>query len=199
MIFCEFRPVSSSIRKKICAYSFVIAVGVKKIMPCENNLKLREAADQLVKAALEDATITKPLTSFKESVEAKFDAHGREIDFVKEELKKMNAELIQQSQDRRLEWAISNCAINSFKFYTSVNQVNPIDSTDLARQALFAFRTGKGQYITDGSMIKRSYNQVENENGEKLFRDNMVKQIHQLMGRPPRLAKAEQGYAIYYS
>ena len=168
-------------------------------MSCEKITKLREAADELVKAAVDEATLTKPLTLFKESVEGKFDAQSKSIDSLKEELKRMNAELVQQSQDRRLEWAISNCSVNSFKYYTSTNQTNPLDSADLARQALFAFRTGKGQYITDGSTIRKSYNAVENENGEKQFRDNMVKQIHQLMGRPPRLAMADQGYALYYS
>jgi hypothetical protein len=36
-------------------------------------------------------------------------------------------------------------------------------------------------------------------NKEKLFREALEAQIHELTGQKPRIAMADKGYAIYYS
>ena len=97
----------------------------------------------------------------------------------------------------KLQWAIENSGLNSFHFYVK-DSYNRVESTSFAKTILLSFRKGTGHYITNRSM--KEYNRYGNdtEEGEKQFRDTLSTQIHELLGQKPRIAVADNGYAIYY-
>jgi hypothetical protein len=70
------------------------------------------------------------------------------------------------------------------------------------KSILMSFRRGDGRYIT-GRSIDIDYHYYSDakkiEDGEKQFRDKLSQQIHDLLGVKPRVAVADNGYAIYYS
>ena len=179
--------------------------------------RLREAADQLLKAAYEDDPVVKSITSHMESINTQLTSFRSELKSIQTELVKLNGTIGEQSKDksiqdelkkqtnmltdqskaRRLEWALANCKVNSFRYF-SKGEWQDKDCAEFVQLCLFAFREGTGYYITDRSM--RQYRK-DKEDGEfeKQFRDKLVKQLHQLLGVKPRVAEAEHGYAIYYS
>ncbi len=182
---------------------------------------LRDAADQLVRAALDDATITKPLGELKESLEGKLSEVNKEIKSLKGELvtiasrietlriemretlvsewAKFSSKSTEQDKQRRIEWAMSNCGLKSFKFFTEESRWNQVDSKDLIQDILLWFRRGSGRYIRGMSATEYSGNSGKDEKGEEQFRVKLKDQLAHLLGKEPRVAKEEQGYAIYYS
>jgi len=193
-------------------------------MPPETITNLRDAADQPARADSDDATITMPIGVFKESVDWKIKATNKEFNSPKEELvmiasrletlrsvmafqiellaselTKIRLESITQDKERRIEWAISNCGLKSFKFFTKDGGWQDIDSKYLIQEILFSFRRGHGRYIRGMSSTRYNNNAGDTHKGEEQFRVKLKDQLAHLLGKEPRVAKEEQGYAIYYS
>ena len=187
--------------------------------PCNKATKLRDAADSLVKLAIEDAIVSQPITLFKESVEKKLDATSKTFRALNEELRNIKSELTEQSEelrlqrtslealksemanafakhskDRKLEWAISNCHLRTFKYYNSANHASPIESTSLVREILICFRQDVGIVFEGGWMTK-----TRDQKGESEFREKLQNQLHELLGHKPRLANGSEGWSIHYS
>jgi hypothetical protein len=154
--------------------------------------RMREAADQLIKSALDEVAVIKPVVSFRETMDSRFESQNKLIEAVKNEISILNSRMSYQSKQRALEWALSNCSLNSFDYWNKHG--NPCRSSDIARDCLFSFRCGIGMYISNGYMDKYS----SSEESQKKFRERIQQQLHELLGTKPRLGIAKEGWAIYY-
>ena len=107
----------------------------------------------------------------------------------------------QQVKNQKLEWAIMNANLGSFKYFQKDNSEHAIDSTVFVKTVLLSFRRGVGQYITNRSMERYHFHADKTpiDAGEQRFRDALVSQVHDLVGSRPRVALAGNGYAIYFS
>ena len=192
-----------------CAKSIADCIVVMVQMISNQIDKMREAADQLVKVALDEATITKPIISLREGLDSGFKSQNNVLVSIMEEVANMKsivqsfetlksgvgdlkAQLILLSKQRSVEWALSNCSLNSFDYYTKDGQT--CKSSEIARLCLLAFRIEFGRYINDGFMDR--YN--KNDETQKQFREKLQEQLHELLGKKPRIAKAEHGWCVYY-
>ena len=173
----------------------------------KDSSKLAIAAEELIKAAcshVETTSLTlgketvEGLKSLKTSVDSKMNTLDQSISNLKEEVVKLNSAISIQAKDQKLQWAISNAGLNSFEYYGKDTNYKQVESSSFVKTILFSFRKGMGFYVTDRSMAQYSYGR-DVEEGEKQFRDALSKQIHELIGQKPRIALADDGYAIYYS
>lgn len=159
------------------------------------------AVDELIKTTLTHvgsaSLSTGNAASLKTSLDSKLNTLDQSISNLKEEVAKMNSAMANQAKNQRLEWAISNAGINSFKHHEK-GGFSLVESTAIVQSVLLSFKKGPGHYITDRSMTGYRYGQNAEE-GEKQFRDALSNQIHALTGQKPRIALADNGYAIYYS
>jgi hypothetical protein len=111
------------------------------------------------------------------------------------------------SKRHELGWAIDHADLNSFKYYEKEKRgysSSAVSSTAFVKTVLISFRQGKGHYIKDRSLHEQSYSSYSNdksepEAGEQRFRDALASQISDLTGVQPRVEKASDGWAIYYS
>jgi hypothetical protein len=171
--------------------------------------KMREAADQLVKVALDEATIIKPIVSLREGLDSGFHSQNKVLTSILKDVENMKSivqsietlksgvgdlkvQSVLQSKQRSLEWGLSNCSLNSFDYYNINQQL--CKSSDLAQSTLLHFRRGNGAYINNGHTEK--YRQ--DDETHRKFREKFQQQLHELLGTKPRLSQAENGWAIYY-
>jgi hypothetical protein len=153
----------------------------------KDSSRLVNAAEELIKAAC----IQTETASF-----AQLNTVNQSILNLKEEVVGLKNDLANLAKNEKLQWAITNAALNAFEYYEK-DTYRKIESTSVVRSILFSFSQGVGHYITNRSMTH--YNNAKMEEGEKQFRDALSKSIHQLLGQKPRIALADSGYAIYYS
>ena len=152
----------------------------------------RETVEGLKKLSIGSSSIEKSLESLSTLVDSKLNALNQSISNLDRAVVKLNSVISNQEKDQKLQWAISNAGLNSFKYYAK-DTYSRIESTNFVKTILFSFRKGTGHYITNCSMTDYS------EEGETQFREALCTQIHELIGQKPRIAIAELGYAIYYS
>jgi hypothetical protein len=108
-----------------------------------------------------------------------------------------------------LEWAIANSNLNSFEYVDKEEATSNgeeftvrVKSTALVLKVFLAFRKGSGYCITDRAVLSKNtnfYYTYPGEVGEQLFRKALSSQIHELIGREPRIGIENSSYAIYYS
>lgn len=158
-----------------------------------NASKVVSAAEALIKAAWNHVEATS-LSLGKETVEC-LNQLSNEIKDLKGQMVKMNDEIL---KTQRLEWAITNSDLGSFKYYDK-DDYNPQDSSDFVKDILLAFRRGIGHYINDRSVDPYYVRDNDAEAGEYNFREKLKKQIHELIGKEPLIVEEEDGYLIYYS
>ncbi|KAJ1509981.1 hypothetical protein HMI54_001864 [Coelomomyces lativittatus] len=188
----------------------------------KDSSKLASAAEELVKAAcshvqstslkmsnetvetlkslsIGSSSIGKSVESIKTLIAVNMTALDQSISNLQNEVVKLNAKIVFQTKCQNLEWAISNVGINAFKYFLKSEGCREIESTIFVKWVLLSFRTGKGHYITNRSMKQYSYLESDILEGERQFREALSDQIHELIGQKPRIALADDGYAIYYS
>jgi hypothetical protein len=177
--------------------------------------KLAYAADELAKATLSfvkstsysigkeaveglrdfaTSSVGEPMMELKNSFETKLDNLAESINNLIEEVALLNYQIALEAKNHKLEWAIANSSINSFKYATGVGADGTkcvVDSTQLAKSVLLAFRRGSGVCISNcGNTLDGS---------EQEFLKALVLQIQELLGHEPRLARKDAGHFIYYS
>lgn len=157
----------------------------------------KETVEGLKKLSIGSSSIEKSVESLKTSIDSKLNTLNQSISNLKEEVVGLNSAIAVQTKNQKLQWAIENSGLNSFHFYVK-DSYNRVESTSFTKAILLSFRKGTGHYITNRSM--KEYNRYGNdtEEGEKQFRDALSTQIHELLGQKPRIAVADNGYAIYY-
>ncbi len=159
----------------------------------------KETVECLKKLSIGSTSIEKSVELLKTSMDSKLNTLNQSISNLKEEVVGLKSAIALQTKNQKLEWAISNAGLSSsFQFYVK-DSYHRVESTSFVKTILFSFRKGTGHYITNRSITK--YNDYGNnsEEGEKQFRDALSTQIHELLGQKPRIAVADNGYAIYYS
>jgi hypothetical protein len=162
----------------------------------------QETVESLKKLLLSSSDIEKSVKSLDASVNSNLKVLNQSISDLKEVVVSLKSITALQAKDISLQWAISNAGLNCFKMYRKdPSSYNAVDSTELVREILFSFRTGRGRYINGFSMITYSQysNTSQQEEGEKQFRDKISQQIHELLGQKPRIDVVDKSYAIYYS
>jgi hypothetical protein len=188
---------------------FALKLVISKMVSSQID-KMRDAADQLVKAALDEATITKPIISLKEVMDERLRSQSTILENIRQEvacfksmeqglgsLKKdigdLKTQIILHSKKQTLEWAIVNCKIlKSFEYYN--NKSERCNSSDFLQQVLISFRQGFGHYITNGYT---DWNRKDEESQQK-FREMIQGQLYNIIGKKPRIVQAEHGWCAYY-
>jgi hypothetical protein len=113
-----------------------------------------------------------------------------------------------QEKMQRIAFAIENCDYGSFEYYNGVNFCHH-QSHHLVKSILFAFRLDDGYELPTECSIDQSFSvrksddrqdaEEKNMNGEKLFHESLVTQIHALTGIEPRIEKIDGADIIWYS
>jgi hypothetical protein len=80
----------------------------------------------------------------KASFDSKLNILNHSLTDLKEQMVKLNENVATQTKNQKLEWAISNAGINSFKFYTKDNDYSGVESTGFVKTVLLSFRKGTG-------------------------------------------------------
>jgi hypothetical protein len=115
---------------------------------------------------------------------------------------KLNRNDIAQTKNPRLEWALSNADFGSFKYYQKDNDGTAVESTQFVKGVLRAFRQNRGHYINSRSMNCQCYTYYKDkiEEGEKQFRDALIKHLYTLIGVEPNVAIGSDkvNYVISY-
>jgi uncharacterized protein YycO len=180
------------------------------IIPSKDASNLATAAEELIKAACSHVETTsftianetveelRKISVNSESVQTSIIAMNKNLTELKEQMIKVNEKVSAQIKNQRLDWALENIGINSFRFYVKDTNSNSVESTGFVKTILMSFRTENGYYITNRSLTQYHYGNDMSE-GEKQFREALTSQIHELIGHKPRIAMAERGHAIYYS
>jgi alanyl-tRNA synthetase len=189
------------------------------------NKKLKEAAEQLVKAACEDVrsgmdaktlndgilklkegensleSLEKQVKTNKESSDTKLNTIAQDLRNLKQEMEQGNNSM---KKSQLLAAAIQNCQYNSFRYYV---EGVPKESLDLVRTILFTFQQDDGRYLPVNAALTIQYSRAHNSSNEdlkakmesqKAFRDTLYNQIHELLGVKPRVDSNGRD-AIYYS
>jgi hypothetical protein len=140
-------------------------------------------------------TVSKNLLSLKESLDSN-------INTLYQKLSTFESNVAHQSKNQRLEWAIENVKINTFKYSdeTPNGYYGMIDSDGLVKKILFAFRKDLGECIPDCYYIPDSMKSNADDSGKVAFREALSNQMHELFGHKPRITlEADGQYKIYYS
>lgn len=111
-----------------------------------------------------------------------------------------------QEKMHRITFAIENCEFGSFEYYNSLTFCHH-QSHHLVKSILFAFRQEDGyelptECIVEESLGDRCHHAAEEKkmaNGERLFHESLVTQIHALTGVEPRIEKIAGNDIIWYS
>ena len=134
-------------------------------------------------------------------MEAKQNTTIQHLEDVKKTMSELKECISLQSKQQRLQWAIAKSDIGSFEYYDKTGGRRK--SSDLVKEILLWFRRGPNCcfLIQDRSLQSYSYNDSPQKiaEKEKQFRDELVDQIHTLLGVEPRVVKEDDEYHIYYS
>ena len=109
----------------------------------------------------------------------------------------LNSSIGIQTKRTVLQLAIQNADSNSFEYY-NIEDATTLDSAELVRQILFAFNAGVWFTLEDCRMSP--YDNEEDEESEREFREMLRDQIHELTGMKPRIKyeKDDEAYVIHY-
>ncbi len=77
----------------------------------------KETLDCVKKLTIDSSSIEKSVESLESSIDSMNNTLNSSILSLKEEVAKLNDFNARQSENQKLEWAISNAAINCFKFH----------------------------------------------------------------------------------
>jgi hypothetical protein len=143
---------------------------------------LKEAAESFAKAALENSSPPE-LKQIAASTQSTADR-----------LQSMEAKLERLAVTQSLQWAIQHCLSGQSKGFIHSSGSS---SNEIVADIFFSFNEGLGAWICNQSYIRSN-----DEKGRQAYRDALSKQIHQLTGVKPRIAKEKKSegkdqWAIY--
>jgi hypothetical protein len=153
----------------------------------------RETVGELKEIAANGTSLNQLISSLKDDISGSENSVKQIIGNLKDEINGLKKTMSDIQKDARLQWAINNPGIGSFKYYDA-GKWTERDSSEFVKSVLINFRKNSGYYIHSRCMDSCH----SKEEGEKEFRDALSDQIHGLIGKKPRIAMAEHGYAIYY-
>merc|ERR1719362_1048645 len=132
-----------------------------------------------------------------------------EMDEVKKLMTKLMEDINHQKKVQRIEWAISNIksVVENFHFKTCPLSVTagkeidkPMESHNLLRKILMAFRDGAGLYLPGAVKNEEYPTSAQEETKKQEFRDRISCQIKFLIGSRPTISKKDDGrFSIFYS
>lgn len=145
--------------------------------------------------------VVQKLDSSNENFDAKINALTQHVAGVKSELNALKSLMMEEYKQTQLHRALS--LVNSGSFKYNCNQDSPYygytqkDSSELAKSIITSFMSGYGYYLPDNACMEQRPNNAED--GKKIFRDKLCKQIKDLIHREPRLVLDSKRWIIYYS
>ncbi|KAJ3059138.1 hypothetical protein HDU99_006482, partial [Rhizoclosmatium hyalinum] len=116
------------------------------------------------------------------------------INTITQHLMVLKIQISDQEKNRSIEWACTNAAINAFSYWRNRDPYLPVqeESTSYVKRILLSFKAGRGHPIAGQSLTsyKPQYNadgkQAYTSDGEEEFRNALINQIHELLGKKPR-------------
>ena len=157
----------------------------------------KETVEGLKKLSIGSSSIEKSVESLKTSMDSKLNTLNQSISNLKEEVvpllfKRRIKSCNGQSKTLRI---IIFLRLIFQKFEKKDDR--RVEFTSFVKTILLSFRKGTGHDITNRSCQPYHYRN-DTKNGEKHFRDELSKHIHELLGHEPRIALGDNGYEIYY-
>ena len=106
----------------------------------------RGTVEELKKLSLNSESVLQSVVAVKDSFDSKLNTLNQSVTDLKEQMVRLNELLAAQTKNQKVEWAISNAGINSFKFYPKDNDYSGVESTGFVKTVLLSFRKGTGRY-----------------------------------------------------
>lgn len=143
------------------------------------------------------------LDSSQENLDAKINTMNQHLSDVKDEIGALRKLMEDERKQKTLDRARALTSLGSFTYYTDskdcYRRTEKEDSTALAHDIIGWFSMNYGHNLPDGRMeASRPYEKTELDASKKAFRDNISKQIKDLIQREPRLVFTERRWLLVY-
>jgi hypothetical protein len=183
--------------------------------------RLEEAAEALVRAAVsvsETASlaigrdvakkldkldklerVSEDIVSLKESSDTKLNTIHQDICNLKDEMAKVSQALKTEAKVQRIQFAIDHVENRQNGQYVFATSSVMRIREDLLTPILSSFMRGFGYNLPGNAYLYGVSSNQNNEKGYEDFRSKVVTELHELLGKKPRLNKEANGkYAVFY-
>lgn len=171
--------------------------------------KNSSAADELIKAtcdqvecimSIDKETVLSHLASDISSLDKKIGPFHRMVEsklkVLTDSIDGLTRTIQENSQIQNFNWAISNTIVGSFEYYAPDGRC--INSIEVARTVLCAFKLGQYYLVNGCSCLPYSTDINENIKNEQNFREKLSQHIFLLLAVVPVWKKHTEGWAIHF-